>query len=206
MTDVTYYIEEIEAPRGYQKAEGRKSFVIRSNGDKNSSGEYFLRREYPNKPYKGRISVKKTNQDGIALAGIEFTIYKGTKAVQRLTTNKTGYAESDWLNADSEYRIRETYTPPQFDKTELLDYTFDFLKTESGQLNANWRVDVEKNESVRQITALFTVKNEELLGNVTIRKVDAERPEVTVAGATFELYNRYDKKNRLGTALSLIHI
>lgn len=202
LTDVTYYIEEIEAPRGYQKAEGRKSFVISSEGEENSFGEYFLQREYPNKPYKGRIKVKKTNQDGIALAGIEFTIYKGTKVVQRLTTNEAGYAESDWLNADSEYRIRETYTPPQFDKTELLDYTFDFLNMESQVVGKNWRVDVTKNEAGNEITASFEVTNKELRGCVTVKKVDADDPSFVVQGATFELYNRYDRNNLLARGVT----
>lgn len=197
LADVTYYIEEIEAPKGYQKVEGRYPFAISTDGGAEPSGEYFLKREVPNEPYKGRIKVKKVNQDGLPLSGIEFTIYKGTLAVEKLTTNEKGEAVSDWLTADSTYRIKETYTPPQFEKTELLDYTFDFLNTESRVVGESWKVDVTKNEAGNEITASFEVTNKELLGRVTIKKVDADNPNLVVQGATFELYNRYDRKTLL---------
>ncbi len=202
LADVTYYIEEIEAPKGYQKIEGRHPFVISTENGAESSGEYFLKREVPNEPYRGRIKVKKVNQDGLPLSGIEFTIYKGALAVEKLTTDEKGEATSDWLTADSAYRIKETYTPPQFEKTELLDYTFDFLNVESQVVGENWKVDVTKNDAGNEITAYFEVTNKELLGRVTIKKVDADEPDLAVQGATFELYNRYDKKTLLASGVT----
>lgn len=202
LADVTYYIEEIEAPKGYQKIEGRYPFVISTENGAESSGEYFLKREAPNEPYRGRIKVKKVNQDGVSLSGIEFTIYKGALAVEKLTTDEKGEATSDWLTADSTYRIKETYTPPQFEKTELLDYTFDFLDVESQVVGENWKVDVTKNDAGNEITAYFEVTNKELLGRVTIKKVDADEPDFAVQGATFELYNRYDKKTLLASGVT----
>lgn len=202
LADVTYYIEETEAPKGYQKVEGRHPFVISTEDGAESSGEYFLKRDVPNEPYRGRIKVKKVNQDGLPLAGIEFTIYKGVLAVEKLTTDEKGEAVSDWLTADSTYRIKETYTPPQFEKTELLDYTFDFLNVESQVVGENWKVDVTKNDAGNEITAYFEVTNKELLGRVTIKKVDADEPDLAVQGATFELYNRYDKKTLLASEVT----
>lgn len=202
LADVTYYIEEIEAPKGYQKIEGRHPFVISTENGAESSGEYLLKREVPNEPYRGRIKVKKVNQDGLPLSGIEFTIYKGALAVEKLTTDEKGEATSDWLTADSAYRIKETYTPPQFEKTELLDYTFDFLNVESQVVGENWKVDVTKNNAGNEITAYFEVTNKELLGRVTIKKVDADEPDLAVQGATFELYNRYDKKTLLASGVT----
>ena len=84
----------------------------------------------------------------------------------------------------------------------MLDYTFDFLNVESQVVGENWKVDVTKNDAGNEITAYFEVTNKELLGRVTIKKVDADEPDLAVQGATFELYNRYDKKTLLASGVT----
>ena len=183
MADTTYYIEEITSPYGYKKIEGRQQLKL------DSSNNYKVEREYPNEAYYGKIKIHKKDQKGKNLKGIEFTVYKGYTPVETLITDKDGYAESTKpLLATDTYRIVETYAPPQYVGSDL-NYSFRFLETEDGKVenHGSWTMAFEKNS----LTASFDVTNEELFGEVTIEKTDAEDQTVKVQGAEFELRNRY---------------
>ena len=182
MADTVYYIEEITAPYGYKKLEGREKLKL------DSSNNFQLERVYENEAYYGQIKLHKKDQTGKNLKGIEFTIYKGYTPVETLITNEDGYAESKRLPATDSYRIVETYAPPQYVSSGL-DYSFRFLETNDGivEQRENWTMTFHKNT----LTATFDVTNKEIFGKVTIKKVDSEDKAVKVKGAKFELRNRY---------------
>lgn len=182
MADTVYYIEEIAAPYGYKKLEGRKKLKL------DSTNNFQLEREYENEAYYGKIKLHKKDQAGKNLQGIEFTIYKGHTPVETLITNEEGYAESKLLPATDSYRIVETYAPPQYVSSGL-DFSFRFLETDDGivEQNKNWTMAFDKNT----LTATFDVTNGEIFGKVTVKKVDSEDETVKVRGAKFELRNRY---------------
>lgn len=182
MADTVYYIEEIAAPYGYKKLEGREKLKL------DSTNNFYLEREYENQAYYGKIELHKKDQNGKNLKGIEFTIYKGHTPIATLVTNKDGYAVSEALPATDSYRIVETYAPPQYVSSGL-DYSFRFLETNDGivEQRENWTMTFQKNT----LTATFNVTNKEIFGKVTIKKVDSEDKTVKVKGAKFELRNRY---------------
>lgn len=183
MANVTYYIEEIQAPRGYESMTGRVPFVIE---EETAEGRFELHSEFPNKPIYGQIQLEKKDQNGRPLQGIEFTIYKNGTPVDTMITDSEGKASSGKLLADGTYLVRETYAPPQYE-VENPEYRFDFTENPSGGTFGNWEMTFDQDT----LTMTYRITDEEKLGSISIKKVDAEKREIPVKGAKFELRNRY---------------
>lgn len=182
MADTQYYIEEISPPYGYEKIEGRVPLIL------DETNSYKYSREFPNKPYYGRIVIHKKDQTGRPLPGIEFTVYKDYLPIAKMVTDKNGEAFLDKLVADGRYRIVETYAPPQY-QFPSFDYTVDFLLEEEKKDEDKGGYHVSFDKKKLEIT--FDISNEELFGSVTIKKVDAQDHTIPVKGAQFNLYDRF---------------
>ena len=203
LADTVYYIEEIKAPRGYTMcgsfAEGEKqTFTITEKGHifgadgKIVEGgiNYSYRFEVPNDPIYGWIEVYKKDGKGRNLQGFEFTIYKNGKVVDTLTTDENGYDKSIALVADGPYTVYETYRPPEYTNSNSSPGPVDFLFTgTSSWTDGDWKCSYDATKRIMT----YEVTNREVLGSITVHKVDSEDKTVPVEGAEFVVYNLHDE-------------
>lgn len=180
LANTTYYIKETKAPKGYKIINGEKeAFKITDTGNH----PYYYKKDVPNEPIYGYIEIYKKNQDGKALAGIEFTVYDGDKMIQTLKTDENGYAKSKPLIVSSVYTLKETWAPANI-LVDFDDQTIDFNNAKSSSGN-KWTGTFNPNT----LTMTYNITNEETTGLVTIHKIDSEKNNVVVKNATFKLYN-----------------
>ncbi len=203
LADTVYYIEEIKAPRGYTMcgsfAEGEKqTFTITEKGHifgadgKIVEGgiNYSYRFEVPNDPIYGWIEVYKKDGKGRNLQGFEFTIYKNGKVVDTLTTDENGYDKSIALVADGPYTVYETYRPPEYTNSNSSPGPVDFLfMGTSSWTDGDWKCSYDATKRIMT----YEVTNREVLGSITVHKVDSEDKTVPVEGAEFVVYNLHDE-------------
>ena len=203
LADTVYEIEEIKAPRGYTMcgsfAKGKKQrFTITEKGHifgadgKIVEGgiNYSYRFEVPNDPIYGWIEVYKKDGAGRPLEGLEFTIYHNGKIVDTLTTDEKGYDKSIDLVADGLYFVYETYRPPEYTNFYSHPMPVDFLFTgTSSWTDGDWKCSYDATKRIMT----YEVTNREVLGSITVHKVDSEDNTVPVEGAEFVVYNLYDE-------------
>ncbi len=202
LADTAYKIKEVTAPRGYVMcgsfAEGeqqtftitKKGHIFDENGKVVEGGiNYSYRFKVPNDPIYGYIEVNKKDEKGRNLQGIEFTIYKNGKVVDTLNTDKKGYDKSIPLVADGPYTVCETYRPPEYINIYSNPMPVDFLFTgTSSWTDGDWKCSYDA--TTRTMT--YNITNREVLGSITVHKVDSEDKTVPVEGAEFVVYNFFD--------------
>ncbi len=208
LADTVYYIEEVTPPRGYELcgsfAKGKKQrFVITQQGhvftaegkEVAEGMDYSYSFEVPNKPIYGQIRVFKKDANDRPLQGFEFTVYKDGKVVDTLITNEEGFAESKPLVADGYYKTEETYRPPQYINNYGRPSPIDFLYSVESEYVGDWHGIYDNDSKVMT----YHVTNHELLGSITIHKVDSEDRTLPVEGAEFVIRNRFTGK-QIGTS------
>ena len=200
LADTVYYIEEVTPPRGYELcgsfAKGKKQrFVITeqghvftAEGKEIAEGmDYNYSFEVSNKPVYGWIKIYKKDDKFKPLENFEFTIYKDGKVVDTLKTDENGYAESKPLVADGSYTILETNRPPQYMNNHARPVPIDFIYQKDGEwYEGDWHCLYNSESKIMT----YRVTNYELLGSITIHKVDSEDRTVPVEGAEFVIRNR----------------
>ena len=203
LADTVYYIEEIKAPRGYTMCgsfakDKKQRFTITEKGHifgadgKIVEGgiNYSYRFEVPNDPIYGWIEVYKKDGKGRNLQGFEFTIYKNGKVVDTLTTDENGYDKSIALVADGPYTVYETYRPPEYTNSNSSPGPVDFLfMGTSSWTDGDWKCSYDATKRIMT----YEVTNREVLGSITVHKVDSEDKTVPVEGAEFVVYNLHDE-------------
>ncbi|BDU86857.1 SpaA isopeptide-forming pilin-related protein [Clostridium perfringens] len=155
-----YVVKEIKAPNKYVLNGQEHPVTISENGK-------TIEITHTNKIIKGKVAVKKTDSElaDLNLEGAEFTIYDGDKAVQTITTDKNGYAESGLLNY-GKYTMKETKAPNGYLVNDKV-----------------WNIDITENEK----TYTYDISDNVIKGKLQIVKVDSENEEKPVANAEFDV-------------------
>ena len=155
-----YVVKEIKAPNKYVLNGQEHPVTISENGK-------TIEITHTNKIIKGKVAVKKTDSElaDLNLEGAEFTIYDGDKAVQTITTDKNGYAESGLLNY-GKYTMKETKAPNGYLVNDKV-----------------WNIDITENEK----TYTYDISDNVIKGKLQIVKVDSENEEKLVANAEFDV-------------------
>ena len=149
--------------------------------------DYNYSFEVSNKPVYGWIKIYKKDDKFKPLENFEFTIYKDGKVVDTLKTDENGYAESKPLVADGSYTILETNRPPQYMNNHARPVPIDFIYQKDGEwYEGDWHCLYNSESKIMT----YRVTNYELLGSITIHKVDSEDRTVPVEGAEFVIRNR----------------
>ena len=119
-----YYLKEVQAPTGYVLNDTTYPVSITNNGATVSvSAE--------NTKIKGKIKIEKhCNISHELLSGAVYGIYKADNdtLVQSITTDKTGYVESDFIPYGS-YYIKEIKSPQGYD-LDTTEYPFSISEAE----------------------------------------------------------------------------
>ncbi len=189
LTAGNYWIQETKAPEGYDnnytdetKTELIWYPVVIEDG---SEGKIVLNNSKLNvvarnkKLPEGKITIqKKDSADGSALAGAEFTLYQsdGTTPVAGCTpvvTDAEGKASFDNLDYGS-YIVKETKAPENY-KTPTFWQAITINR-------ATEQVEIEVENSLDE-------KVEEIVGTVSVLKVDSENNAKVLSGAEFTIYN-----------------
>ena len=176
-----YYFEEV-TPVGYETYTGNLAFEIKTNGQTVSfTGSNAI----INTPKDGSVKLKKTDENGAALKGAEFTLYANTPSSFSETikslfgagyeygkyyTNENGELSVSGLPWDSYYFV-ETKAPQGYSIINP-DAIYEFT---IGAGNA------------AQTIELGTVKNAQQPGSIKLTKTDKESGGL-LAGAEFKLY------------------
>ena len=116
----SYVLRETESPSGYMNL-GDISFTVSEE-----IYDQVISITAQNLPYKRGVAVCKENEQGIRLAGAQFTLYDESGAepvvVSTVTTGASGYAVFSDLESGS-YSIRETAAPEGYQKIDT-KYSF----------------------------------------------------------------------------------
>ena len=183
-----YQWEELEAPKGYQKLEGRHDFEIDG---------ITLIKNMENHRIPGTVTLTKHDGDDpkkSALAGAEFELYKSTG--EQVFTNagyeyeETGTVGTFITGSDGtitvtglpwgSYYFVETKAPKGYDKNEE---RFSFTV---GKDQYDAKTDT--------ISVALSVSDIQKTTDVTLQKIDAEN-ETALKGAYYDLYRKDDTGN-----------
>lgn len=201
----TYKVQEIQAPEGYVLNAEIKTVKIGKNAtDGRIDSESYVpvyAVDVTNKAVTGTLTIQKVGEvlssvtDGASgkvfeyteanLAGAEFELYSTEQgeAVATLITDENGMATVDGLALGS-YYLKEVKAPEGFALTEE-------------QKNVEYPVEVEyEGQDVAVVSVDLTgesaIKNTRQKLEISVRKADADNPDIVVAGAEFALYAAED--------------
>lgn len=158
----TYTFKETYAPSGYALNTAIKTFTVTADGQVH--GDTVIRDEL------NKIMMRKTKQNGEALAGAVFGLFdgEGTK-IQEATSAADGSVLFQQI-AYGEYTIRELSAPYGYHPS-----------------TEEWTVTID-GTYLNPTTLLATVVNEDAPGRIRITKQDA-LDQHTIAGVQFDIYS-----------------
>lgn len=158
----TYTFKETYAPSGYALNTAIKTFTVTADGQVH--GDTVIRDEL------NKIMMRKTKQNGEALAGAVFGLFdgEGTK-VQEAISAADGSVLFQQI-AYGEYTIRELSAPYGYHPS-----------------TEEWTVTID-GTYLNPTTLLATVVNEDAPGRIRITKQDA-LDQHTIAGVQFDIYS-----------------
>ncbi|HDR7705117.1 TPA: hypothetical protein QCX91_002716, partial [Bacillus thuringiensis] len=154
-----YTLEETKAPEGYKALEVRVEVNVVANE--------VVKQEVTNEKVTGQFEIVKVDAEDKTkvLSDAEFEVYKDSKKVDTLRTDKTGKVISQKLEP-GKYTLKETKAPQGY---KLLKEEIEVV------VEANKVVEVQ-------------IENAKELGTLQVTKKDAESGKV-LAGAEFKLKN-----------------
>lgn len=161
-----YYVAEVTAPEGYNKAASVtipvSNLTVSNNGEgytwDASSKTYSL--TVKDKKQNGQIIVmkyEKGNPNDVPLAGAEFTLYKDGIEVETKTSGADGKVTFTGL-AYGTYTLRETKVPVVSGKTYIMDstvYTIEVLSDTENKVTINGSA-----QTIDSSNSLFDVVND----------------------------------------------
>ena len=164
VTPGRYTFREVFAPDGYALNEAEMSFTVDEYG--NVTGDTVIRDDYT------RVSLRKQNEDGLPLAGVEFALLKedGSTLITAVS-NELGIVTFEKIPYGS-YTIVETAPPTGYLKSDI-----------SIQLTVD-------GSFVNPTELVATVEN--CPNEIILKKVDTEGNPL--AGAAFALLNVYGEQ------------
>lgn len=164
VTPGTYTFREVFAPDGYALSEAEMIFTVDEYG--NVTGDTIIRDDYT------RVSLRKQNEDGLPLAGVEFALLKEDgSTLMTAVSNELGIVTFEKIPYGS-YTIVET-SPP------------------SGYLKSGTSIQLTVDGSfVNPAELIATVEN--CPNEIILKKVDTEGN--LLAGAAFALLNIYGEQ------------
>ena len=156
-----YYVQEIQAPEGYQVDDALYSASITENNQ-------LLTIEMTNEVIVGKIRITKGDADTQdTLSGAIFTITDVSGAiVATLTTDADGSAETDWLPYGS-YTVTEVQAP-------------------DGYINSGFTTVIEATENGKTYT--IHVENTAMQGGIRLTKTDASNGRA-IANVQFDIFD-----------------
>ena len=164
VTPGTYTFREVFAPDGYALNEAEMSFMVDEYG--NVTGDTVIRDDYT------RISLRKQNENGLPLAGVEFALLKADgSTLMTAVSNELGLVTFEKIPYGS-YTIVETASPT------------GYLKSDT---NIQLTVDGSFINPTEPIATVENCPNE-----IILKKVDTEGNPL--AGAAFALLNIYGEQ------------
>lgn len=156
-----YYVQEIQAPEGYQVDDALYSASITENNQ-------LLTIEMTNEVIVGKIRITKVDADTQdILSGAIFTVTDVSGAiVATLTTDADGSAETDWLPYGS-YTVTEVQAP-------------------DGYINSGFTTVIEATENGKTYT--IHVENMAMQGGIRLTKTDASNGQA-IANVQFDIFD-----------------
>lgn len=156
-----YYVQEIQAPEGYQVDDALYSASITENNQ-------LLTIEMTNEVIVGKIRITKVDADTqYALSDAIFTVTDVRGAiVATLTTDADGSAETDWLPYGS-YTVTEVQAP-------------------DGYVNSGFTTVIEATENGKTYT--IHVENTAMQGGIRLTKTDASNGRA-IANVQFDIFD-----------------
>lgn len=184
-----YKLVEVQAPYGYVIDRTPITFDIAADTATEDGGITVVIIEVENKPIHGTIMGKKLDEDGFAIAGAVFGLFKENEtefteetALMTSTSNEIGVFGFENVSY-GEWIVREIETPPSF------------------KLNPTvYKVKVMEDGEVIELV----VENKFILGSVEVTKVDEDNLEIKLSGAIFELYVDVDGNKEFNSEIDIL--
>ena len=171
----SYVLREVEAPDGYMTL-GDISFTVSED-----LYDQTLSITAQNLPYKRGVAVCKENEQGIRLAGAEFTLFdeKGM-ILETVTTGASGYAVFSELETGS-YILQETNAPAGY---QINETPFSFQIDGDGVLHSECHfVDYGNAQTPFYV---LTLTNTSVEYTLRLKKISASNG-AALAGASFRI-------------------
>ena len=171
----SYVLREVEAPDGYMTL-GDISFTVSED-----LYDQTLSITAQNLPYKRGVAVCKENEQGIRLAGAEFTLFdeKGM-ILETVTTGASGYAVFSELETGS-YILQETNAPAGY---QINETPFSFQIDGDGVLHSECHfVDYGNAQAPFYV---LTLTNTSVEYTLRLKKISAANG-AALAGASFRI-------------------
>ena len=172
----SYVLREVEAPDGYMTL-GDISFTV----SEDLYDQTPLSITAQNLPYKRGVAVCKENEQGIRLAGAEFTLFdeKGM-ILETVTTGASGYAVFSELETGS-YILQETNAPAGY---QINETPFSFQIDGDGVLHSECHfVDYGNAQTPFYV---LTLTNTSVEYTLRLKKISASNG-AALAGASFRI-------------------
>lgn len=183
----TYYVQEVEAPKGYYRSTAIKEFTVKQDSTAAQEKEQTIYFEDTAIEY----SLEKTDGKGTFVADAEFTIYDSEgNEVTTITTNDQGPIDIDssLLTAGATYKIKETKAPNGF-----------YLCTEEKTFTVPATVQ-EAAEAKKNDANVFKFSYVDKPVKLSLAKVDENGNYV--AGATLGIYSDEAGEDRITQIVS----
>lgn len=169
---VTYYIQEITAPKDYVPSDELYEFQLA-----NSSDGKNITYEFKNQEVTGSITIIKVDSVNTdrQLPGAVFELLDADQEfIKTITADTNGVAVFDELKINTTYFIKEKTPPSGY---RLSDEIYEFqVKNSEGELDIEYTFENVKIPSSSEKT-----------GSIQVVKVDAEDSNLKLSGAVFEL-------------------
>ena len=168
----TYTLTEETPPTGYKASTNSPwTITIKSDG---TAEELDVKKDVVNTKILGSLTVNKQDQDGADLTGATFELKDSTGAVIAISENND--PEFIWKDLDpGTYTLTETAAPAGYSK---------------GSGNP-WTIVIKHDGTAAELDVVRNIKNTEILGSLTITKVDDQGVDMVALGATFKLWAGY---------------
>ncbi len=184
-----YTLVEVQAPYGYVIDRNPVSFDITADTAKEDGVITVVVIEIENKPIRGTIVGKKIDEDGFAIAGAVFGLFKENEtefaeetALMTSTSNEIGVFAFENVPY-GKWIVREIKSPPSF------------------KLNTTiYVVSVTTDEEIVELI----IENKFILGSVEVTKVDEDNPETKLSGAVFEIYVDVDGNKEFNPEIDIL--
>ena len=184
-----YSLVEVQAPYGYVIDRTPITFDIAADAATEDGGITVVIIEVENKPIHGTIMGKKLDEDGFAIAGAVFGLFKENEtefteetALMTSTSNEIGVFAFENVPY-GKWIVREIKSPPSF------------------KLNTTiYVVSVTTDEEIVELI----IENKFILGSVEVTKVDEDNPETKLSGAVFEVYVDVDKNKEFTPEIDIL--
>lgn len=184
-----YKLVEVQAPYGYVIDRNPVSFDITADTATEDGGITVVIIEVENKPIHGTIMGKKLDEDGFAIAGAVFGLFKENEtefteetALMTSTSNEIGVFAFENVPY-GKWIVREIKSPPSF------------------KLNTTiYVVSVTTDEEIVELI----IENKFILGSVKVTKVDEDNPETKLSGAVFEVYVDVDRDKVFNSDIDIL--